>query len=27
MHFDSELPDDLKEVVEKWENYVQHFKE
>ena len=27
MHFDSELPDDMKEVVGKWENYVQHFRE
>ena len=27
MHFDSELPDDLKEVVGKWEHYVQHFRE
>ncbi|NQT77557.1 MAG: RluA family pseudouridine synthase [Bacteroidetes bacterium] len=27
MHFDSELPDDMKVVVEKWGNYVQHFKE
>jgi 23S rRNA pseudouridine1911/1915/1917 synthase len=24
MQFDSELPDDFKAVLEKWENYVQH---